>query len=177
MVLAAAVLVLVAVAWINVASLLLAWLSARRHEFLVRMAVGASMTRVVRQIVLETLLWAGAGTIAGLAIATWFVELFGTVGVSTALAFDFEPRVDVRVVLATSAMLIIGVALTAIAPAVLAVQRARDLVPRRAAPSARLGRPAVVAVQVALSTVLLCAAAALLVCVRTACDATGATSR
>ncbi len=163
MVLGGAVLVLVVVAWINVASLLLAWLPSRRQEFLVRMALGASTGRVVRQLLLETLLWATAGMAAGLAIATWFVHLFGAVGVSTALPYDFEPRVDGRVIFTTAALLLVSVGATAIGPCVFAVLRSKDLIPRRASATSGLGRRITLAIQVALSIVLLSAAAGLLV--------------
>ena len=162
-VLGGAVLVLVVVAWINVASLLLGWLPSRRQEFLVRIALGATTTRVVRQLLLETLLWATAGMAAGLAIATWFVHLFGAVGVSTALPYDFEPRVDGRVVVVTAALLLLSVVATAVGPCVLAVHRSKNLVPRRASATGGPWRRMTVVVQVALSIVLLCAAAGLLV--------------
>src|SRR5262245_8024626 len=115
-VLGGAVLVLMIVAWINIAGLLLAWLPTRRHEFVVRIAVGADTTTVVRQLILETLVWAGAGTAGGLAIATSFVRLFGAAGVSTALPFDFDPRVDLRVIVAAAALLLVGVFATALIP-------------------------------------------------------------
>jgi len=163
MVLAGAVLVLVVVAWINVASLLLAWLPGRRQEFVVRMALGATTSRLMRQLLLETLIWATAGMAAGLAIASWFVHLFGAVGVSTTLPYDLEPRVDARVIFATAALLLVSVGVTAVGPCLGAVLRSKDLIPRRAWATGGLGRRITVAVQVALSVVLLSAAAALLV--------------
>ena len=162
-VLGGAVLVLVVVAWINVGSLLLAWLPSRRQEFLVRLALGASTSRLVRQLLAETLIWASAGMTAGLAIATWFVQLFGAVGVSTALPYDFEPSVDGRVIVVTAALLLVSVGVTAIGPCLLTVLRSSDRVPRRASATGRLGRRVTVVVQVALSVVLLSAAAGLLV--------------
>jgi predicted permease len=162
-VLGGAVLVLVVVAWINVTGLLLAWLPGRRQELLVRMALGATTTRVLCQLLLETLVWATGGLAAGLVIAGLFVNLFGAIGVSTVLPFDFEPSVDGRVILATAALLLISVCATAIGPCLLAVRRSRDLVPRRALALSRLGGRITVATQVALSLVLLSAAADLLV--------------
>jgi len=100
---------------------------------------------------------------AGLAIATWFVRLFGAVGVSTALPYDFEPRVDGRVIFTTAALLLVSVGATAVGPCVLAVHRSKDLVPRRAWVLGGLGRRITVALQVALSIVLLSAAAGLFV--------------
>src|SRR6185295_11519890 len=161
-VLGGAVLVLLTVAWINVAGVLLAWLPTRRHELVVRMALGATTAAVVRQLMLETLVWAGAGTAGGLVIATWFVHLFGAAGVSTAVPYDFEPRVDARVVVAVAALLLVSVLATALVPSVLAVRRSRDLVPKRTSGSHGLGRRVTVALQVALSIVLLSSAAGLL---------------
>ena len=162
-VLGAAVLVVVIVAWINVASLLMAWLPTRRQEFVVRLALGATTAAVVRQLLIETLMWASAGTAGGLAIASWFVHLFGAVGVSTAVPFDFDPRIDVRVLFATAAMLLASVIAAALAPSVFAVQRSKDLVPRRASTFGGPTRRVTVLVQVALSIVLMSAAAGLLV--------------
>jgi len=163
MVLGGAVGVLVVVAWINVASLLLAWLPGRRQEFLIRMALGATTTRVLRQLLVETLAWATAGMAVGLAIATSFVNLFGAVGVSTAVPYDFEPSVNGRVILATAGLLLLSVGATAIGPCVLAVSRSKDLVPRRAWATGELGRRITVGIQVALSVVLLSASAGLLI--------------
>ena len=161
-VLGGAVLVLLTVAWINVAGLLLAWLPTRRHELVVRMALGATMAAVVRQLMAEALVWAGAGTAGGLVIATWFVHLFGAAGVSTSVPYDFEPRVDARVVVAVAALLLVSVLATALVPSVLAVRRSRDLVPKRTWGSHGLGRRVTVALQVALSIVLMSSAAGLL---------------
>ena len=163
-VLGGAVLVVVVVAWINVASLLVAWLPMRRQEFMTRMALGATTAAVVRQLLTETLMWATAGTAAGLAVASSFVHLFGAVGVSTApVPFDFDPRIDVRVLLATAAMLLASVIAAALAPCLFVVRRSADLVPRRASMAGSHIRGATVLVQVALSIVLMSAAAALLV--------------
>jgi len=163
LVLGGAVGVLVVVAWINIASLLLGWLPSRRQELLTRLAVGATPTRVLRQLLLETLVWATVGMAAGLAIATSFVHVFGAVGVSTTVPYDFEPSVNGRVIVATAALLLIGVGVTAIGPCALAVSRSRDLVPRRAWATGGLGRRITIGVQVALSIVLLSASAGLLI--------------
>lgn len=64
-----AVSILLLMACINVASLLLARGMERAHEFSLRFSLGASRVTIVAQVLVETLLLAIAGTVAGLALA------------------------------------------------------------------------------------------------------------
>jgi len=59
----------------NVANLLLASLTGRQQEVAVRVALGASRTRVVRQLVVQGLLLSGMGAGLGLLAARWAMSL------------------------------------------------------------------------------------------------------
>ena len=56
---------------VNIANLLLARATARRHELSVRLAVGASRWRLARQLLVESVFLAGIGAIIGLMFAVW----------------------------------------------------------------------------------------------------------
>jgi putative ABC transport system permease protein len=64
-----AVIMVLAIAWVNVVNLVLERGSQRRGEFAVRGALGASKQRILRQLITENMLLASFGGIAGIAVA------------------------------------------------------------------------------------------------------------
>jgi predicted permease len=64
-------LLILLVGWMNVSSLMVAAAVARRHEIAVRLSMGASRARILRQLVTESTVLAVGGGLLGLLLAWW----------------------------------------------------------------------------------------------------------
>jgi putative ABC transport system permease protein len=159
-----AVALLLVIACVNVINLLLARGAQRRTEFAVRAALGAGRTRLIQQIVTESLLLALLGGAVGLAVAPFGIETLKALGPGLPRAGAI--RVDGTVfAFALSITTLIGL----VVGVVPALHAARDELwddlkqsCRRAASGPQVLRRALVVAQLALAVILLVGAGLLL---------------
>jgi macrolide transport system ATP-binding/permease protein len=157
-----------AIAGTNVANLMLARAATRRREIAVRLALGASGARVVRQFLTESILVAALGGALGLLVAVWATQVLRGFTPPFPVPMHLEVVVDGRVLAFAFGLTLLTGLLLGLAPALQAGRP--DLVPAlkdegggvaTGSRGRRLRRTFVVA-QVALSMVLLVGASLLL---------------
>ncbi|HXS98130.1 MAG TPA: ABC transporter permease [Candidatus Limnocylindrales bacterium] len=164
----AAVVMVLLIACANVANLLISRAAVRRKEVAIRMAIGASRARLIRQLLTESVLLSSIGAILGVVFAQWasrvLVHFLSTSNATVVL----DLSIDIRVLAFTTAVAIATGILFGLAPAWhgtrvdpnLAMKaNARGVVESQAGFS--LGKM-LVASQVALSLVLLIGAGLML---------------
>jgi len=136
----------------NIAGLLLARSSSRHREIAIRIAVGATAARIVRQLLLESLLIAALGGAAGLVVAGVAVALLTRLNLSAVSSLAFA-SLDSRLLLYGFGLALVSGLLFGMAPAIQLVRQSE---------SARIGhgrrrwsRDLIVAAQVCGALVLI----------------------
>jgi len=162
-------------ACVNTGSLLVSRSAARRHELAVKVALGAGRRRLVRQTLVESLLISIGGAAFGLLLAYWTAGLLPSF-LAPEEAEILDTSLDATTIAVAMLFALVAGAVFAIGPSRHAMTML-DLEALRAdsggvstAPRGALVRSAVVIGQVALSTVLLICAGALLQALSVALD-------
>jgi predicted permease len=101
------VLLVLCIACANVANLLLAQTVGRQREMAVRLAVGATRIRILRQMVLESVLLSLGGGLLGVLLSLWATQALTTFRLPAPVPLDLTLSVDWRV-LAYSFALSVG---------------------------------------------------------------------
>jgi predicted permease len=149
---------LLLIASTNLAALLLARAVARRHEIAVRLSLGASTFRLLRQFLTESLLIALLGAVAGLLLSSWGAALLVGMVTTSAHRLPIHFTMDMRILAFTAGISILALLLFGLVPALQANRPGTASLARAHThsrlPAARL----LIAGQMALSLFLMIAA-------------------
>ncbi len=156
--------VVLLIACANIANLMLARASARQHEMALRLAIGASRARLIRQLLVESLLLSAAGAVAG-AVLAYVLSSALILGISTGSDHVFlSLSPDWRVLAFTAGVAILTCVVFGVAPALHAANTEPGAVVKtagRSVTAARQGlllRRGFIVGQMAFSLVLVVAA-------------------
>lgn len=167
LVLVGAVSLVLVVACANLANLMLARAAGRRREISLRLALGANRTRLLRQLVTESMVLAIAGGLVAVPVSAGLARLVESVRPPLPIELGLQISPDWRVLLFTMATAIVTGLLIGLLPALRASRP--DLVPALKEAGEWMGgkgrrvelRDALVVMQVAVSLVLVVAGALL----------------
>lgn len=156
------------IACVNIANLLLTRAAARQREIAVRLAIGASRNRLIRQLLTESVFLAAIGGALGLLFAKWGVGMILAVLSQGQSPIPFDFSTDPRILSFTVAVSLFTGIFFGLAPALMATQSNMNPILKgieaggSALPLRRRFASSLVILQVALSLVLLIGAGLLL---------------
>lgn len=158
-VLTAVVALVLLLACVNLANLQLVRATARRKEIAIRLAVGASRARLIRQLLTEGVLLSVAGGAVGLLLAVWINRIVSSLKLPMDIALVFDLRTDWRVLAFSLVASVFTGVLFSLLPA---LQSSKPALVPTLKDDASIGgfrrsrlRNSLVVVQVALSLILL----------------------
>ena len=163
----AVVAVVLLIACLNIANLLLARAASRRGQIAVRLAIGCSRRRLIRQLLSESLLISLLGALAGAGLAWW-----GSKALARMISIRADEALDARVVLLLAVLGVLTGIAFGLAPALRAthVDLASSMKAATRGASAGIAKQRITRVllvaQVALSLLLLSAAGLLIHSIR-----------
>jgi predicted permease len=157
----AAMVLLIACA--NIANLLLARASARRHALAVQLSIGAGRTRLIQQMLIECMLLSIGGGMLGIAVAWWCDRVLPRWASGEAAGIPLNLAPDARILAFSLMTAVVTGILSGLAPALQSasvdpasvLKSGAQSIPGRKAGSSWSLRKSLVAAQVALSLALL----------------------
>ncbi len=156
------VVVVLLIACTNLANLLLARAAERSKEIAIRLSIGASRARIIRQLLTESVLLAAAGGLLGVMLARWIIDLLIGLKPPVDIPITLELHVDWRVLIFSMFVAVVTGVLFGLVPALQATKP--DLVPALKDVASQSGmrrswlRSSLVVAQIAVSLFFLIAA-------------------
>src|SRR5215813_7944135 len=150
------------IACTNLANLLLARATERGKEIAIRLSIGASRARIVRQLLTESVMLAVAGGLVGTALAQWIIDSIMALKPPIEIPLTLELHVDWRVLVFSMIVSVVTGVLFGLVPALQATKP--DLIPALKDAASQSGarrsllRNGLVVAQIAVSLLLLIAA-------------------
>jgi predicted permease len=110
------------IACANVANLLLARTAGRKREIGIRIALGASRARIIRQFLIESTLLSLIGSVMGLLLAIWIIRIVDAFRSPFGIQLVLDLRLDVRVLAVTFLLSFASALIFGLIPAITAAK-------------------------------------------------------